>query len=295
MIDLYWYILEKNFGDALTPFLVEAVSGKKARYARQWNEELCAVGSILDGYVRSWRPLSRLRHAMTCWWALRSRPVSVWGTGFLGAHDTFLPIKRKFRITALRGTGSIANMRRFLGENYCDWNALPIGDPGLLFGRTLLKERPEPIYDLGLMPHGHDKKIGESIAELLREHYGDNVCLLDVEADPLETLHKLAQCKTLLASAMHGCITADGLGIPNHLLCLSHLNRGGEANWRFKFDDYYSFCGKSPDPWTLADIIHRLKTLPEDIRRSYDVPQDAVLATQERLLGAFPKDIGTSP
>lgn len=246
-IKLFWWgrAHVPNFGDAMSPLLVAALSGREVAYADTGRETFRAVGSILDefvGYGRHKR--ERLALRLGAW---RKPRVTVWGSGFIfpqwvGRKDL---LTRRLRVAALRGARSREIMRRLLGEKACDWARLPLGDPGLLFGR-LLAEPVTPRYEVGFMWHFTDAPIAAYVGETLRKRYG-KVCLIAPAARaPLDTLRLIAQCRTLVSSAMHGCIAADGLGIPNLPVHLSLTGMMTQEACDFKWQDYYSALSYPP-------------------------------------------------
>ena len=54
IIKLNYWAGHKNFGDELSPYLVEKITGKKVQYAGQKElNKLTAIGSIIDFNKRS--------------------------------------------------------------------------------------------------------------------------------------------------------------------------------------------------------------------------------------------------
>ena len=272
-----------NFGDVLTrPLVVRYFPGM------DFTEDadcatFFATGSVLqelfpakrralDARFRAWR--TRTRRPRAC----------VWGSGFLCsqldyARETGRRVMRNVQdldLFALRGPLS-ATLLRGLGVSVP--NNLPFGDPGLLYPELLESERQEPSHDLALMPHvSESREPYHAVIERLRG-VGVNAILLDPCAEPMGTLRELARCETLIASALHGLIVADALGIPNAWLA--------DAQWdayrRFKYLDYYAGLGiPAPTPWGWGDLMAD-SGLPNRIRAAYTVAKSAVAMAQEGL------------
>lgn len=293
VVPLYWWSDVRNFGDALSPILVERLGGPVANARKMRHAALLAIGSILQGIYRESRSVCDLKGLRRRLLSLRLPVHTVWGSGIhlppRGRVSLDLSPGR-IRVSALRGSITRDFMRQFLGARFCDWEAVPLGDPGLLAGK-LLPGPATPRYAVGVMVHFADSVVGDYLVACLRAHFGDALCVLDVAApDPLETLRRMAQCETVLSSAMHGNIVADALGIPNKVVCLSYRGFAGEA-WRFKYDDYYSVFGQEARPWTLTEAMAALPDLPRRIARAYSIPRERTLAIQEALLRAFPHDL----
>ena len=290
MTSLYWWrnwrTGQDNFGDALSP-LVVATFVKDIRWTCPERAKLFALGSILEHRNYKAYPRSGIRRHVGRFFFKCALPFYVWGSGFLyEPKPTFDPRPwRRIRPLALRGRETLRVLQGWFGTTRIDPKT-PLGDPGLLFGR-LLPERPAPRYEIGLMLHFTDQTIGAPLTERLRQCYGERLCVLDAtDPDALGTLTRLAQCRTILSSAMHGCIAADGLGIPNRLLHLSLIGGANEADWAFKFRDYYSALSEIPHPLTEADLPEDLARLPDFIERTYTVSQDAVAQCQAALTDA---------
>ena len=290
MTSLYWWrnwrTGQENFGDALSPLIV-ATFVKDLQWTCPERAKLFALGSIIEHRAYKAYPRKGVRRQIGKLIFKCALPFYVWGSGFLSEpppdfnHHPW----RHIHPLALRGRETLRVLQDWFGEARIDPKT-PLGDPGLLCGR-ILPERPKPRYEVGLMLHFKDQAIGAPLAERLRQCYGERLCVLDATApDAKGTLTRLAQCRVVLSSAMHGCIAADGLGIPNRLLRLSLLCSANEADWAFKFLDYYSALGTVPHPITEANLPENIAQLPDFIERTYAVSPDAVAQCQAALTEA---------
>jgi len=231
-IKLYWWRGEgaqdpskQNFGDYLSPLIVEMVSGRKVIYAEPANADMIAIGSIL----------SRERKAKGI---LFKRHLHIWGSGTDKSTRTF---SNRHTYHAVRGTitrSQIPGLRQ----------SPALGDPGLLADRWWgTRPKPRKTHRVGIIPHFVDQQDPRfhAIAKL------DSVKAINVFSPIEEVLSDILRCEFILSSSMHGLIIADAFSIPNRRI---HFSTGIISD--LKFDDYYSALGmSSPEPVSPDAII----------------------------------------
>lgn len=287
------YYQSDNFGDTLSPRLVEKLSGKSVEYADPYTADMVAVGSVL--YTGHWlfrdAAHNQTLRGMVSWFRLKRQssrvPAKVWGSGFLECPNVpnKVAIVRPIEVYALRGRISHEILDKL---RLCPLSQrIAYGDPGLLYP-MLLDEIPKKEFDIGVMPHYFDKENGEALFNMIKAG-GLNAALIDVmHPDPINTLRQIAKCKTILSSSLHGCIVSDGMGIPNRHMSLSTLNLS-KGDYALKFRDYYSALGMEwPKPIEASDLKDNVVSLPERICSEYRVSRDAVASTKAGLIDAFP-------
>lgn len=287
------YFQSENFGDALSPKLVAKLSGQLVIHADPYKADIVAIGSVL--YSGHWL-FRDAAHNKTFRGAISYRilnmrtrriPIKIWGSGFL-SYPKFPPridIIRAAEVYALRGKVSHQILEKL---GLCSQASnIPYGDPGLLYF-MLLDSLPPKEYDIGIIPHYFDQKKGAEIFNAIR-HYGYKTLLIDVlDQDPLNTIKKIAKCKTILSSSLHGCIVADSLGISNRQMMLSMFDLT-KNNYLLKYRDYYSAFGMAlPQPLEASDILGNVTGLVSKIEHDYCVPHEAVEEVQKNLLKVFP-------
>ena len=287
------YFQSDNFGDALSPRLVEKLSGRNVEYADPYTADIVAVGSVL--YTGHWLfrdgAHNRTLRGMISWFRLKRQtsrvPVKVWGSGFL--ERPIVPrevaIIRPIEVVALRGKISHEILDKL---GLCSLlQRIAYGDPGLLYP-MLLDEKPEKEYDIGVIPHYFDKENGGALFNMIKRN-GLKAMLIDVmHPDPINTLRQIAKCNAILSSSLHGCIVADGMGIPNRHMSLSTLNLSKD-DYALKFRDYYSALGMEwPKPIEASDLKDNVVSLPERICSEYCVSCDAVASTKAGLIDVLP-------
>lgn len=255
-LKLYWSTSlqngRKNFGDWLSPVLVEALSGRKVVHARPNKCDLMALGSILA-------------KARNHFW---NRKIDIWGSGLIEDIGQF---SSPHRIHAVRGWNTARSIR--------NQNISVVGDPGLLCDMLV----PENVTKtktaaIGIIPHYVDQD-NPLLQEFLRTNPG--VKLIDVFSETRDFITQVAQCDVVLSSSMHGLITADALGVPNAWIRLSGKVWGRD----FKFADYYSVFGFSD----ISPFHFSGTTSKEDVMKLIDTYSRPGLAQiKENLVKAFP-------
>lgn len=209
-VPCFWSKCE-NWGDALTPHLVELISGKPARYDEN---PLCwkhlVIGSILD----------------------RADQYSiVWGSGMITPDS--LPAARPHAIHAVRGPLT----RERLIRSGISCPAI-FGDPALLL--PLYFNPPRIVkWKIGVIPHYVDED--HPWVHAVRREEG--VKVINIRSGIKEFVHEVLSCESILSSSLHGLICADSYRIPNRRLNLTKKLTGGN----FKFEDYYRGIEAKPE------------------------------------------------
>jgi len=231
-IKLYWCRgkgradeAQRNFGDYLSPILVEMVSNKRVVYSPVDRADLMAIGSIL----------SRERKAKRFF---IPRRMHIWGTGTEAEGRSF---SGRHYYHAVRGVKTLEQIKGLKSTP-------ALGDPGLLVseywsGRTV----PEKKYKLGFIPHYVDK--GHPFVSFLGSMPG--VKLIDVYWGVDDVLRSVLSCDFIISSSMHGLIVADSFGIPSRRVRLSK-----DKISDYKFEDYYTGVGVAmPDTLDVAQVL----------------------------------------
>lgn len=202
-----------NFGDELSPVLVERLTGQKTVYTSIKHADIVAIGSILDKVLRvAWkRPFY-----------FQFKPIKVWGTGAFG-FDT---LKKSRMIDVLAVRGPMTRDRLELPTDTV------LGDPGILVGTFDIPRGKK--YRWGIIPHLFDQE-DTRIRQML-DATPDSVMIDLSNPDLDQTVADVAACDYIFSSSLHGLITADALGIPHIWGTFGDRLLGGE--WKFK--DYFA-------------------------------------------------------
>jgi pyruvyltransferase len=184
-----------NFGDCLAPLLCEALAGRRVEYAEVLQADLVAVGSLLEPHFLNGADWDQYSGA-------------IWGAGRMYGDRGRLRLTNT-HVAALRG--------RLTRDLVIHPRApdVPLGDPVLLV--TCLARPVRKRFRLGLVPHQteYDHPLVRHLADRTPA-----VTLIDIRSGVQEVLERICQCEFILASALHGLVAADALGIPNEWLRL---------------------------------------------------------------------------
>ena len=200
------WCISNNIGDALTPWLIERITGNIPMfvpYAVKFPKFMVS-GSILN-------------HAIEY--------TTVWGAGIAGRQD---PIDKLCDIRSVRGPITASHVRL-----KCGINIETVGDPAWLMPLFFVPERTRregfrQTYKVGICPHYlHQAEVSEWIGNM-------QIKLLNVFSSPETFVKEMRCCDVIYSSSLHGLIIADAYGIPSRWIeCTAPL--GGDG---MKFYDH---------------------------------------------------------
>ena len=242
-----------NYGDLLSKYLVEALSGRRVVYAGAARADLIGIGSIFHKVAsHQWqRPF-----------LLKLRPLIVWGTGTIHPQD--LRLGRFVDVRAVRGPRTAALLH--LPAD------IPMGDPGLLAPILLEGSKIKKKHRIGLVPHVAD--VGNAAVNEIASAL--SAIVVDLRnADIVETTRTIAACDYVVSSSLHGLVIADAFSIPSVHVRITSGVVGG--NW--KFHDYYESLGRPYAQLTPAELL-RADWRLEDL----NCAEPARVATVQRAL-----------
>lgn len=212
-----------NFGDALTPWLIQRLSGRAPRFVPHdhLSSKYIVTGSIA---------------------AFAGRQCTVWGAGLMFRDD---PICAEADWLAVRGPLTHARARA------CGAACPPVwGDPGLLLPRLHVPPT-KPRRGVGFVPHFSDRpRIPQGWAEARALH------LIDIQQGIETVIDEIATCEWVMSSSLHGLIVAHAYGVPAVWVRLRDLPSGDGV----KFADHYASVGvdvPAPQPLSIHDTLDR--------------------------------------
>ena len=260
-IKLYWHrgsgksdTSKQNFGDYLSPLIVEAISRKKVAYAPPPKADMIAIGTILAKEYKAKRFLCHHR-------------LHIWGSGCGKDEERF---SQRHYYHAVRG---IESLRRINGSP----NDIQLGDPGLL-AELLLSKPKVKIYRIGFVPHYADQNL-PVVREFINTFPG--VHFINVFSPPMEVIAEIAKCEFVISSSLHGLVISDSFSIPNIRAVLSK----GIID-ELKFTDYYSAFGIPPPESIDGSRLLNFDISQDDFRNNYSRP--GIDRIKDALLKHFP-------
>lgn len=165
-----------NFGDILTPYILDYFNIKYERVRHYKDSNLLCVGSIIRR---------------------GGAGKTILGSGILSSNER-LDVTANFKL--VRGPltrDRIINLGGSCPDNY--------GDPGLL--TSLIAPPLEKKYKIGVVPHVVDYSF------IKKTLPNDRVINLKT-TDPLMTAKEISECEFIVSSSLHGIIAAHSYGIP---------------------------------------------------------------------------------
>lgn len=224
MIKCFYERNKKNFGDMLTPHIVEYVSGQKIEYCNgKTPGKLLCIGSGMNRWLLPGDIV----------WGYGSRNIDQFGKIVVPDRVQFWSVRGKMtRENILKDNPGV-----HVPEAY--------GDPALLMP-LIYDPSVKREYEIGFIPHYIDK----GRYDIRRK----DVKVIDIQGDIKQVIQDIKKCKIIISTSMHGLITADTYGIPVVWLQISDSVLGA---W-FKFNDYFSGVGRGiHDPVVIKNkTIH---------------------------------------
>ena len=271
-IELYYYKYP-NIGDSLNELLITQLFNITIEHCEFPEADMVSIGSIMDKLLENSKIGDNDKNLQKT--ANQKKTIDIWGTGLMYSYagqEQNMKLVRKCKIHALRGNLTRQSLSIITGKKI----SCVLADPGLL--ASLLIEPQEKKYDVGIIPHYVD--ADEEVFIKMREYY-ENSVLIDVKAEPISVLEKIAQCKVILSTSLHGLIIADSFGIPN-LWCECSNRILGDG---YKFRDYYSSYGLEAISYNLnTEAFPNLET----VKANYKVSYKKVRKKQKELIRSFP-------
>lgn len=250
-VPVHYFTYTPNFGDLLSPWIVEKLTGRQVRLADRDQPHYTVIGSILNECTDS---------------------SIAWGTGTYGSEGV-RELSRKMRITAVRGPLT----RSKLAADHGFGLAVPevYGDPALLAPLVYRPDVPK-THEYGFVVRWSERRWA-------RATYGPDIKLIDfARTDIEEVIRDLLSCRKIITSSLHGLIVADAYGIPNAWLA-SGTPRGGE----YKFYDYFASVKKFRTPQRF-DAAAAEEVTGELLESAFTFQGDAIDFDPRPLLDACP-------
>lgn len=260
IIKTYYFNARPNFGDELNLVIPKRLFNIDISKASVYDCDATFIGSILSPFLTD-KDL------------YNTRPVKVWGSGFISEETNKTKLIRNFDVYAVRGNLTKARLEKYLNKSL---DNIVLGDPGLLCSKLYENLDLTKEFDYGIIPHYVDLK-NENLKKLNLKNY----TIIDPTLPPYEFIKQLVKCKKILSSAMHGLIAADSFCIPNIRLILSDKIIGGD----YKYNDYYSALNINNH--NKLDLT-KIESILEEVDFEYTITKTKIEKIQNALIERFP-------
>lgn len=256
----WWSVVDRfgfekeNFGDIVTPYLVEKMTGRKpvlfsprSQFAKYFRHAVM-TGSIIS----------------------QSRKNSlVWGSGIIKSNESI----EGGVFLAVRGPRTAQRLRE-LGFNPPE----VYGDPGILLPRYYCP-KPAVKYKVGVISHYVDFQDVRREAEKHQDVL--HIDLLTNDIEPV--IDQILQCEKIVSTSLHGIIVSHAYGVPALWWKYSDSLSGDDV----KFYDYFESVNltniSKHDGMSLQAVIEN---------GTFDCPDPGRIAEmQAALLRCFPYKI----
>jgi glycosyltransferase involved in cell wall biosynthesis len=291
-VKLFAAVHKNNFGDVLNYFLFdklkyniyEKYETPDASYecTFMYKCNFLCIGSILDQYFFKNKRKEKLEN--------EDNIINVWGSGFIADFETLNKTDSNWYVEEFWSKMKIYALRGFLSKARCEkllntkLNNIALGDPALLLNKIIDYKNIDKIYDVGVIPHYHDKD-NINLQNIKLTKY--KIKIIDISGETEKVINDIASCKVILSSAMHGLIVADAFLIPNKWIELSDKVYGNG----YKFLDYYSVFNNISNP---KPIDLRTKVIVDSdidhILDNYSIKETEIDFICNKLLDSFPED-----
>ncbi|WP_372449663.1 polysaccharide pyruvyl transferase family protein [Nocardioides daeguensis] len=212
--------LGTNFGDELSPMVVELVTGRRVTWAPPQRAALAAVGSIVELLIAG------------------GFQGVVWGSGCRRSSQqdrdgiSFAAVRGQLSATALGLSGT------------------PVGDPGVLASEFATTSGTHVRGRRSAIPHF---RTWNSVAgrEAVRALRASGFRIIPPTLPPRDVIREVAASELVLSSSLHGLIVAHSLGRP-----AIRFNIDGHGEPDFKYQDFYSALDEpAPAASSVRDLV----------------------------------------
>lgn len=209
-IKMWWHDNDgiSNFGDILSPYLVEKITHKKAVFhpARRfpWPKTYMVIGSIL---------------------AASSNNCIVWGAGVI-SKDTKV---HGGKFLAVRGPKT---REVLLSQGY---NVPEVyGDPAILLPKYY-NPNVSKKHEIGIIPHIVDYDF------VKKKVKDDRILVIDLKKEIEDVVQDILKCRFTFSSSLHGIIASHAYNVPSLWMKFSDKLYGDNI----KFEDYFLSIGNN--------------------------------------------------
>jgi len=194
MYKAWWLTKDKNFGDLLTPYILDYFDINYT-HTRIEDAQLLCIGSIA-------------RHA--------KEGTIVLGSGMINGRKEKLNPNADWRFVR----GPYTRQRVIDCGGTCPE---VYGDAAMLL--PLICPAEEKQYNIGIVPHFVDY-------DYVKQYYSNYKIINVINENPLEVAKEISQCKKIISSSLHGIIAAHAYGIPAAWVEFSDKIKGDKIKFK---------------------------------------------------------------
>lgn len=202
--------LLSNFGDELSPRVLEYATGRRVVWTPPRKAEVIAVGSIIEYYVRR-----------------SSSQATVWGAGLRDAPSDALVAQIKANV------GQFSAVRGPKTAQALGLTNVSIGDPGVVV--PLLGKFGGAKSGILYLPHFRTWTTPRGRSEI-QQARSLGMTVVPPSTRPIDMIDAISRSDLVLSSSLHGVVVAHALGVAVQSLGIPN---GGMAEPDFKYEDYF--------------------------------------------------------
>lgn len=256
-----------NFGDDLSPYIVNRLSGKDIFFVRFANERFIVLYRFFIGIIKGKYRINDINSVIKSLFIKRyiisvgsiiqsfsSSRCEVWGAGIISRKDKI----RNSIFLAVRGEYT---KKRLTELGYQPPQIL--GDPALLLPLVYPAKKKE--FRFGIIPHIiHYDYIKKRIK------YAESLIIKLDDSNLEKIIDDICSCEYTISSSLHGLIVSHAYGIRSLWFKLDEHPLGGD---NVKFYDYFSSVNiKEYNPFDFSQFLEAdLNEIVSLIKNSEDI------------------------
>ncbi|MDA3953912.1 MAG: polysaccharide pyruvyl transferase family protein [Bacteroidales bacterium] len=261
-IPLTFWKVKPNFGDLLSPYLIEKLSSKEIKYVH-----LKTRSSLKFVFKKLFKSPTSYFAVGSIIRRINSNSI-VWGSGAFGT-EVVKDFDSQAKILSVRGPLT-RNLLRIYGID-CP---VVYGDPALLIPKVY-NPRVEKKYKIGVILRWAENNWDKA-------NFGADVKKINMSSTNIEeTLKEILECENILSSSLHGIILADAYGIPS-----AWLDSTTPKGLHFKFYDYFLSVEKVQKPQKFDFSVEHIGC--KEIEHKIKFDSRKIVFDYDKLLNACP-------
>lgn len=227
MYKVFWSNARPNFGDILTPYILDYFNIKYEMVSKPENGNAMCIGSIIHKAIDN---------------------TVVLGSGAMHSKHQLNP-NADYRFVR----GPLTRQRVLDCGGICPDI---YGDPALLL--PLFCDESKKEYDVGIVPHYVDHA---EIAEKYPKHKIINL----TNNNPIEVAKEITKCRSIISTSLHGIIAAHAYGIPAAWVKYSNKLKGNDIKFKDYYSSVK--CTQHLTPHKVIENVNFCKPVLPDLNK----------------------------